>query len=938
MPKQGIRLYRVVPGANSLVPLLLKFCREGGGSITSFEDSALRSIREIVGPDDDVEVLPFGSLVKRMLEASGELANHLATRSHQLAAIAEAAKDLSDDSSLRHSLKFAGNREAVSDLFREFDGQVIDLGLLTGSPSLQSNLREKLAELAQLRDGTISLLSRLGRDLASQQLDRCLGNLLEPELRLSRLIVIVCDEAPFSKLQWIRWIADQGCDVTLVSPRHAVDPGMFDDSNRIGLELGVEEQWIGSGNSLSNNLFAPAKTPAVAPKAAILTAASPISECEWAIHKILQDGAQDTAIFVRDTETYAPLLEVAAESGGLLLSLERRVELLQNGFTRLLLDCVEALASSDVRMLLPLLKRSYLLSSGESREVLEAAISEARQQGPEQWTFIEAASQQLVGTADWFAKLLEWRAVATGEPRSLIAWGSRLRDLGGILLTASERTSSEGYDEERDSRAFHVMQTSLLAVAQLENIAPNKALYNLSHFASKCRRVWSDADVSIPSQENGVPVVSSVWALPRTKRLLVLGMLEGVFPRRRRENPLLNDSERAQISALVGTNHALRSSLDAARTDREAFYALCSSASEEVYFSYPAAEDDRDNIPTFYLQRVREALDDVRLIDRSTTPTDQTIDTYNPYESDQPDEQVEIDFLARPRELPVTARALRDAATCPFQFQMRHTLGIYSNAKTVAWYSLRKLPFSAGLLLAPNPSSAQKALQEALRTQLEELSPRLSEWEIRLISGGGERLIAEWVRREFRARELWPRTEHPFGARAIGGEGIQIEMPGNVRLLPSIAGISHLNSNTKVLHLFDPSSPLDGDLNPSDRFYYGLYFLAGYESGFETALDVDGMDGSRTMLLFDRSRFPALPSNQAQRVKVIDLSGREEPFPAKTAFFREVRKTLRGATEVLETGQIQPTPGQHCGICEYGELCRSSILFSDRDQLGVGES
>jgi hypothetical protein len=918
--------------------LLIKFCREGGGCITSFEDAALPPIHRLVGEDDNVEIVPFGTLVRRTLEATGQEAGQIATQPQLVAAIDEAAKKMEDDSPLRQSLRFAGNREALGELFGELDDWEIDLDSIAQSEEASPSLGLKLEQISRVKTLTENLLNGLGRDRASGQLKDCLENVLEPDLRLPRLLVTVGEEAPPAKLRWIRWMTDQGCDVTLVCPRHATEPALFEDSNRIGEELEVEEEWIGSGNLLSNNLFATGLTPAVAPKATILIAANPISECEWIMRKITEEGEEDVAIFARDAETYFPLIQATAESLGVSICIQRRTDLLQNGLARLTLKCIEACGSDDVRGFLPLLKRSYLSPHKEIRLQIEQSIALARSHGNlDQWEVLAEAAASLPEHAIWFLKALEWRTSAREESRSLTAWVTKLRELGGIILSASDSgKGSEEYDSERDSRAAHVMQSSVLTVAQLESITA-QSRYSIRQFAIKCRQLWTEADVSIPSADSGVPVVSSVWAIPAVKKILILGMIEGVFPRRRRENAILNDSERQSLSSLARLARPLRTSLDAARADREAFYTLCSSASEEIHFSYPATEDDRDNIPTFYLQRVKEALGNVVTLDRSTNPLSFDLNDNLEERAEASPQRIEIPSLAQSRDTPVSARALQDAVTCPFKFQVRHNLKLFSNAKTVAWHNLRLLPIKANLYSANDPASAEAALVEELKRQIDDLSQELSDWEIRLLTGGGERLIGEWVRREFCARAIWPRSNETFGSRALGGDGIREMMPGDVRVTTRVAGISHLNQATKVLHLFDTTTPEGSDMRPMDQFYYGLYLLAGYESGLETGLEVDGMDGGRVLLVFDRAPFPMLRSNSDHRLKVIDLSGGEDPKRAKPQFFREVRKTLAEAVQIRESGQIQPVSGEHCKICEYGELCRQSSVFSDRAQDDPGD-
>lgn len=81
--------------------------------------------------------------------------------------------------------------------------------------------------------------------------------------------------------------------------------------------------------------------------------------------------------------------------------------------------------------------------------------------------------------------------------------------------------------------------------------------------------------------------------------VLVLGMVEGAFPRTPREDPLLPDSERAAAPALrAGADRRIR-------RDREDFLAACAVAPRRI-FCFPASglRDQRANLPSRWLLAV----------------------------------------------------------------------------------------------------------------------------------------------------------------------------------------------------------------------------------------------------------------------------------------------------------------------------------------------
>lgn len=60
------------------------------------------------------------------------------------------------------------------------------------------------------------------------------------------------------------------------------------------------------------------------------------------------------------------------------------------------------------------------------------------------------------------------------------------------------------------------------------------------------------------------------------------------------------------------------------------------------------------------------------------------------------------------------------------------------------------------------------------------------------------------------------------------------------------------------------------------------------------------------------------------------VSSRVEPAE-QIEVRRNVIQELEQATQRIAQGRINPTPGDPCRTCEFGELCRRSRDFSDID-------
>jgi hypothetical protein len=126
-----------------------------------------------------------------------------------------------------------------------------------------------------------------------------------------------------------------------------------------------------------------------------------------------------------------------------------------------------------------------------------------------------------------------------------------------------------------------------------------------------------------------------------------------------------------------------------------------------------------------------------------------------------------------------------------------------------------------------------------------------------------------------------------------------------------------------------PSDP--AKLSEAEQLYYGLFLLSAYKPGAEVALEIDGLESRRTLVLLTRSGNFGLSASHEDKLFVVDLSRTDDPTQAKKLFFDEVKKHLAVAARSIEQGRIEPTSGDHCSRCDLGELCRRHPEFSDDD-------
>ena len=966
MPGRRITVIRAVPSPTATMPVLSHFCAEPG-LITSFEDSQLPALHQAVSAYDDIEVLPFGSLVARVLRAAGEESLPLATSAQHVSAIGRAADTSEGTTALVKVAQFAGTRKAIAQTVKELADWRVDTDDLQRAASLMSDCREKLTSLGDLVVRSKELLSRVGRELSAEQQLRCLEATSDPEYRIERLLVFLGSDLPPLKLEWLRWIADQGCAVTVVAPRHPYSKEMFRGTKRVAELLNAEVQEVGAGNRLTNRIFAeePADGPPLPVR--IMSASDPLSECEWVLRACASACRESrVAIYVRNLESYAPLLELASMRLGVPVSIHRRTALLDNSFAQLTAAILRSLGQDDIRPLRPLLGSSYLGLSALERAFLEAALLRARGNRSALWETLEADLEGQGERLEWLRDVLKWRSAVANTSASMAEWSERLTDLVALLPWHRALEASPGYDSERDGRALTAMQSSLSNDAALLRIDGGPSI-NLTQFARRCERIWGFSDVSVPARE-GIPVVSSAHGLGDVDVVFALGMIEGVFPRRRTEDPILSDDERDQIGEALALEIPLPTSFDSAAEERDEFYRLCSAGKQAMVFSYPVFDEDRENIPAFYLELVKNVFNGVRHLPaaeacsvspRVESDRIEVVDfsrmgiapeaTECENEADQrlalalrmPIEEPSVnevrleatrDSLAKSRSAGFTPEELRDVLECPFRYQFRHSVRLETASRSAHWTRLRRLPEVARLPLQPDLESMESAFAASLESELEQLFPRVQDWELRVLRTGGQRLIRDWIRNETLARQLWPRDLESVAIRPSYGEaGLRDRFPGGILLRGNVSAKYRLVGGSPVIRLISRTAKSSAELTDSEKLHYGILFLALHEQGTNYAIEVDGMDGKRSLLLLSRAGFTGLTGDAAAGLRIVDLAQSDDETSSKQKFYEEVKKLLVSAAERIERGEIRPTPGDHCEWCDLGELCRSSQFFGENE-------
>lgn len=950
--RRNLRALGLAPGAASMRLAIEMFRAEGGGIVTSCDDGLLPLCARLIGDDEELPVKAFGEVVTRYLTLCDEAPGPLAKAGHFQAAVAEACERLDPDSYFDRCKSFPGFHQAVARTFREIRRWGIESQALErAATGCSEPTSRKLLQLAWIESEARDTLRALGREMSDEHLLQAMDCEPATGSKIGRTLMFAsADDHPMA-MQWAKQASEAGAEIVICLERCVGGANEFQRGARIAEQAGVVLEPIGTALPLASALFT--QNTALA-NITVRSCADALAEAEWAIRGCLRfigNGVSlgRIAIYARDLEAYAPMLQSMGKRHGVPVVARRRVPVLTNRFARLALEALEFCASNDVRAIAPLLRCTYLGLSPDQQEAIRLKVRESYRSKNALPILLGWSEQQRLDH-QWLNDLLQWRSSAASELISANAWSQRLRTL--VHLLPWHQPSEFGPTRVRDMRAAQALQRAVSTWASVHGVRGNRGL-SLAEFCATCRKLWEAEEYTIPAEGNGIEVVGDAAEIGEAEVLFAVGMLEGVFPRRRSEEPILNDSDRVAISNALRLSPPLPTSFDKAASEREEFIRLCSSATDEIVFSYPLTDEDRDNVRAFYLTEVKRATgrkDDLNYprlplappLGEGLSPADRLLREAldSPREEPLPNKLASEEMLrqiAWTDDEGVSPHDLRRTQRCEFEQFAASRLKINSGRNASRWSRLIRLPSDVKLLHQPNPQSARAALETALEATLEEMVGEAAEWEIALLRGGGKRLINEWVDREFMARELWPREPDTVKVDlSFGAPGLSPVMPGQIPLSGGVAGVSRIGQYS-VTHLYEHRPPAERDKGGRradvDTLYFGTYFMARHGQSGGVAVEVETASGVRQLVLLSRLPGTFLASNLQSGLEVVSVTNSEDGGAAAVEFYREAKRRVNKVIQRLRIAAIDAMPGQHCRWCDFGELCRRSHEFGETESL-----
>ncbi|MBS1723679.1 MAG: hypothetical protein JSS66_12080 [Armatimonadetes bacterium] len=949
MADARLQVVAMPPGGAGLREALSDVVREGS-VVTAYDDARLLAAHTVCQDKEDVEFLPFGDLVGRVMRMAGMEQRRLASRSQRYAMASLACADLDPTLPLAEAASTKGTHRLFSDRLDELAVFGVDAPLLRSVAARASTaLAEKLEALVEIHDLVQDSMDVTRRETLVHRIQACWGAKLDQDTPLNHLVVLAAHEEKPLYDAWLEWLASSGVEVQLLVDLVPVREDLFRDGQRTLARLKKYKRRVVGGSRWYEALFTPL-TADDAPRVSVTTSSDPLSECEWVVREclaLIEEGtpASSIGITTRESESYAPLLSYAAARFGLSLDFSRTVPLLSCGLAASVLSMLTTMAHPDARKLLRLAENQYFNVSRDDYVGMEAVLLGGGQ-STDRWERVEVWAETDGANLEWLRSLLSWRREHARSHKSLSAWLESLRQIVGETGLAD----TMGKDPDvsaRDMRAQAVLQRSLADHAFIYDQAGQNEM-PLSRFISIAEEIWKAETVTFESPKSGVRVTTNYDSLPEVRVLFVLGMLEGSMPRRRREDPLLDDDDRRELGDLLGIR--LQDSKDEARRERDDFVRLCASVTHHLALSYPLTNDDRDNVPAYYLEELDRALGGK--VERRNYP--RGVPAPPLAECNLSPDLALRNGLEGPREWPALEKAtdpravallhpdwdegaspaeLAHVLVCPFHSAFRYRLRLRVPALGRGFGALLDIPRRARLVEAPSREEASVRLRGELNALLDRFSGRLESWEYALLQATGERYIEEWADREFAARQVWPRDEGSvFADVALNEHGLKNEfkLDGQTkRFIDRLAGIYKING-VSVAQVYLPSDAGVNELSNGfdadpGAFELGIVLLSQVAMGPKgTGIEVDGGFGRRVIA--------SLPTGSARVPSRHDAGLTNAGIStSKDSFNRSVKERLKESVRALESADARATPGKHCETCLFGDVCRRSATNSGSD-------
>jgi len=927
----SLRVIRVPPSLGAIRQALQEFESAGGSLACGLSNEGVARLRAAYS-GGRIEITDLERFAATLLTQSSSEVRQLMDPSLELEVVAHACEKIAPSSVFApHFFSEGFQTRALKTLHELASCRIGSPELRQVAVSVDDVFSSKLTSLADLYDAFLEATSLLGRETSFQRLNRLREGPPPPSLEGPLLVGVFCDENPLN-LEVVRKLTEWGSNLTVMIEGNRDSETVFGYSEAVAKSLSAPIQDLQAtptlGSSLFTNLIYKGSSPAVT----IVSSSDPLAEVEWALRDAKSSGFDQTVIYARDG-SYLQLLDAVTKMYGVPLQAELSLPLAEMPWVRSLLLVIRSLLDGPQAL-------SDALSSGRvcnPQMIPPSNLSALEMAGASGYGGIDSDPKSPLG------EIIAWRARALETRHSLGDWVELL----GALASLQVFSVPEDSVAPQAAAARDALLDSYRRFALVRSLTSDGGA-SLGEFASQLHDLAESRRARLPNRsEDGLVVRTSSVALGECPNLIVLGMLEGVFPKRRSEDPILSDFEREYLNSALGLEEGFKSSYEIARNERDAFVRICNAATGRLVLSYPQADDDRDNVPTFYLEEIKRAYEGrVALIDRPRGAAPEAPNCVFDLDRDvalgfdegpeplDPTEWIldasRVQFTIDPDE-EVSVRQLRDGLECGFKLRFGSTELDRNDPRAEVHRALLSLPQTTGLPLQPNPDEARRALERAFANIVASSARRLRPSERKLIEEEARTYFRNWVRSEFLSRELWPKDPgstvihasfgHPglagfLNLKGVGGVTLRGGLTGYARMGRYAVGILHSARSSLVL-----STDVEKMEEP-ERLELAAYLWSLSEGSSFVALEAMSIGGDRTLFVCPRLSDQNLRADQANGLRVVDLGTLAEFLPPAKDLIRFSARRMREA-------DIVPAPGKACKFCRWGELCRSSAEFLD---------
>ncbi len=962
MERGRLWLYTAPPGFRSALEFARIFTSTQGSVLTSSTNALLANVHQALIRDEGtltkietgaLEILPFNELIWRLANASGVPLFPLLPLEYQRAFMALACRSIPEESALASVKGISGFHEVLLQIARELRHYRIPVEAIRSLDQRSSEVGEVLLRYEQM-------LSEQKVGTLSDRIESLLGYPLQAPSTLGNVFWFGETEIPPLWCELVKWLLAGGVNVYLLVEKHPFRDDLFPLKEEMMRQFPQAEVIeLSVPLPKAGRIFSSGEFPTLEGRVEILESGDEITECEWAMRSILgflQEGAKprEVGIFCRSLSDYAPYLNSAGRRFGLTLRMEFKEKLLCNPFVRTIITALRACLPDGWRYLFSLVQSPYgEVPPSAWREVEKALQHCGEADAP--WQALAQMRQEHPNLLpQWFAGLGEWQELASHFRGTLGDWANLLNRLLGMMPWLDASLRSGAPTVERDLSAQDAMIRSLRAsIASV----PAGSRFSLREFISFVEQLWREGEYTI-RYRGDIPVVTEALALGEVQWVVALGMVEGRFPKRRMEAPLLNDKKREAL-ARQNPKWRLPTSYDRAREEEQEFYRLLCSA-PNILLSYPHKFLDHHEVPAFFLSDLKESVPGVK---HSYKPIEQRfpvpeeclhpedlfpslewyrdvlpeqveagerrlseeqrqqrerfkLEAQNSLSLEIRDEKLKKRFSELPRSL--TFSLLRSLARCRFQYFARAHLGFSAVRATRLARRLEHLIQRVDVAKARSEKELKDALITALENELIKARAFLpsEEWELLRLSGGA--LLEDFAHREFQAREVW--DLEPLG------QNLNLTQAG-FRTTVKVKGITlTLDEHIDILYRKgEDLIPLRlgyAQLNPDKDFLMDnalLLALMPQPKNERTSL-LDDLEGRRRLAITRSRSSEGSQFSENPEAGLLVNTSREN----SRAFIDEAKTFLEKLIEVALSGDLTPSPGKHCDLCEFGSLCRRS--------------